>query len=196
MSKLSGISAVVLAGGKSRRMGKDKAWLEFEGRPLVEFQAERLASLFEDVCISAKDRTAFAKTRFRIIEDGEEESAPIYGLRAAMRSLATPIFALAVDLPLVPLPLIRELSGALLEGDELLVAPRSQGKVQGLCAAYSNLALPVLEAQIRRGELALHELIARCGGEVWEEAMWRRLAGPEVFTPANTPKEYETLHTR
>jgi molybdopterin-guanine dinucleotide biosynthesis protein A len=196
MQKLSGIAAVVLAGGRSRRMGKDKAWLSFEGRPLVEYQTERLAEAFEEVWISAKDSASFSKIPFGVIEDGETEVAPIYGLKASLRRLQKPIFLLAVDLPLVPVALIRSLAAEIVEGDEFVIAPRALGEVQSLCAAYSFRVLPVLDGQLKRGELAVHQLIDRCGGEVWEEAMWRRLASPEAFRPANTPKEFETLHTR
>lgn len=196
MQKLSGITAIVLAGGRSRRMGQDKAWLAYEGRPLVAYQAERLAEIFDDVRISAKDPAPFSAIPFGVIEDGEADFGPIYGLRASIRRSRNAVFALAVDLPRVPGELIRSLASALLAGDELVVAPRAQGKLQGLCAAYSDRALPSVESQIQKGDLSLYQLISHCGGEVWEEAMWRSLARPDVFSPANTPKEYETLHSR
>lgn len=190
------MAGVVLAGGISRRMGRDKAWLSLRGRPLVSHQALLLSTVFEEVRISVKDIGRFAEVGYPLIHDQELAVAPIFGLRAALQEVKVPIFVLAVDLPRVPNALIRALAERFLETDVDCLVPRARGKLQTLCAAYRSSLLPLLRQHVAEKRLSLHELISASHCEIWEEAAWGRFAATEDFMGLNTPEDYETVNIR
>jgi molybdopterin-guanine dinucleotide biosynthesis protein A len=184
---------VILAGGRSRRMGRDKAWIPVEGRPLVLFQAGRLSAVFDEVVVSAKTRDRFSAEGLRVVTDPETEFAPIFGIRAALAELGGPVFVLAVDLPRFPPALAAALARELVEKALPCVVPSAEGRIQALCAAYAPSILPELDARIAAGRLAIRELVAECGGAVRDETFWRRWGGPESFENWNRPEDHETV---
>ncbi|MGH9443926.1 MAG: molybdenum cofactor guanylyltransferase [Thermoanaerobaculia bacterium] len=189
MALITEMSGVVLAGGESARMGRDKAWLDYGGRPLIEHQLGTLSRVFDDVRVSAKEAARFSALAFPVIKDSAGVSAPIAGIAECLRFLRRPIFVLAVDLPKFPEALVREISRRLLDGEAACVALRAGGRVQGLAAAYRPSALPVLERNVAAGRLAVHDLVAECGGVVEGEDVWSRIAGPEAFSNWNRPED-------
>jgi molybdopterin-guanine dinucleotide biosynthesis protein A len=196
MERIEGMDGVILAGGRSRRMGTDKAALPWENATLVERQAARLAKVFGQVVVSAREPGRFAAVGLPVIADGERPEAPIAGIAACLRALGRPVFVLAVDLPFVPISLIAGLSRELLDGSAPAVAPRASGKIQCLCAGYRPAILPLAERRIARGLLSVHGLLEEAGGQVWDEARWRALAPPTAFDNINTPQDYETFRSR
>lgn len=177
-------------------MGSDKAWLEIEGRPLVAWQAEKLAAVFDDVRISAKDARPFAAAGLRVIEDGAAQHAAIHGIRAALAALGRPVFVLAVDLPRFPGKLAGAIAGSMLDSGAACAAPVAEGFVHGLCAAYAPEALPAADRLITQGRLAIRDLVTECGGKLLDEDFWGRFAGPEAFSNWNRPEDHETVPAR
>ncbi len=101
-------TAVIFAGGKSRRMGEDKSKLPFGGyESLARFQYEKLKKIFQKVYISVKDEK-FNFTEDLIIEN-EGNFAPTYGLLECIKTLKKPFFALGVDIPFVDENLIQDI---------------------------------------------------------------------------------------
>ncbi len=173
------MSGVVLAGGESERMGRDKAWLDYGGKPLIVHQLERLSRVFSDVRISAKDPGPYASLGYPVVADEDGVRAPIFGIAASLRALQRPVFVLAVDLPLFPEILVEHVARRLLEGDVACVVLRSGGKIHGLCAAYRPSVLDRFERNAARGDLSIYGLVTECQGTIEEEDVWGRLAGPE-----------------
>ncbi|HET7452502.1 MAG TPA: molybdenum cofactor guanylyltransferase [Thermoanaerobaculia bacterium] len=191
---MPGVTGVVLAGGRSRRMGRDKAWIPVGGRPLVLHQADRLAEVFDDVVVAAKAEGPFAALGLRVVRDEEAEHAPIFGIRAALAGIGRPIFALAVDLPRFPPPLAAALARDLLDTGAPCVAPEAGGVVQGLCAAYSPEILPAIDRRIGEGRLSVRDLVAESGGAVRDGRFWGPFSGPEAFENWNRPDDPSVRH--
>lgn len=189
MGVITEMSGVVLAGGQSSRMGRDKAWLDYGGKPLVAHQLERLARVFSDVRISAKDAGPFASLGYPVVTDGNRVRAPIFGIAASLRALRRPVFVLAVDLPLFSEVLVNHVARRLLEGNAPCVVLRAGRKIHGLCAAYRLSVLDTFERNAERGELSIFKLVTECGGTIEEEDVWGRLAGPEAFSNWNRPED-------
>src|SRR5579864_1358477 len=128
-------SAFILAGGKSTRMGTDKAFLEFEGRTLLARVLEVARSVTPEVHIvgDASKFSAFAP----VVEDVFSGCGPLGGIHAALRSSTTDCnLALAVDLPFVSWTFLRYLMNrAHSAPDAIAVVPRAGGW-QPLCAMY------------------------------------------------------------
>ena len=172
-------------------MGRDKAWIEREGRPLVLRQAERLAEAFADVVVSAKEAEPFSRHGLRVVVDRESGSAPIFGIRAALAEIRRPIFVLAVDLPRFPSGLAAALARELVESGAACVAPAAEGRIQGLCAAYAPSLLPELDGRIEAGRLAIREVVAQCPGALRDESFWGSWGGREMFENWNRPEDHE-----
>ena len=189
MALITEMSGVVLAGGRSERMGRDKTFLDFGGRPLIVRQLELLSRVFADVRISAKDPARFAALGYPVIPDGNAVHAPIFGIAASLRALARPVFVLAVDLPEVPEALVRHVARMLLEGGDPCVVPRAGGKIQGLCAAYRPSALAAFERNAALEKLSIFDLVSECGGRIEEETAWTSIASPESLANWNRPED-------
>jgi molybdopterin-guanine dinucleotide biosynthesis protein A len=95
------ISAVLLAGGESRRMGKDKATLLFQGKPLWQIQLELLRKLEPaEIFVSARTDPAWRPADVRFVVDDPPSRGPLSGLAAALaRMRAKHLLALAIDMP-------------------------------------------------------------------------------------------------
>src|SRR3982074_1803993 len=97
------ISAVLLAGGESRRMGCDKATLYWRGRPLWEWQIEKLRALRpETILLSARSDVAWRPADVELVLDAPPSRGPLSGLAAVLNSIETEhLIALAVDMPFI-----------------------------------------------------------------------------------------------
>ena len=119
------VSAVILAGGKSRRMGRDKSFIEFEGQPLIARVIARVSALSDDVIIVTNDAQSYAPFGQRIVADvfpGKGSLGGIYsGLQAAREDYA---FAVACDMPFLNSDLMRFMVSLAPEFD--VVIPRAK----------------------------------------------------------------------
>ena len=189
--------AAVLAGGASRRMGRAKAELPYGAGTLLEFQARRLAEIFEDVLVVAKAPPASPVADARVVLDAVPEHAAIHGLVRALREASDRIFVLGVDLPAVPAALVRAIAERSLAGDAAGVVPRAGGRLQPLAAVWRRRALPFAERRIAAGELSLHGLAEQAEVEVMEEVEWRRVdPSGTAFANLNTLEEYAAQRER
>ena len=196
MERISDVTGVVLAGGASRRMGRDKAWLSLRGSPLVAHQAMILSTVFDDVRVAAKSAAKFEELGLTVVVEPEADFATIYGLRAALKAADRPVFALAVDMPRIPPPLVSAVAARLRAADVDAVVPKAAGRLQGVCAGYRPSILPLIESQIAAKRLALQDLLARARTEIWEEKEWAPYAQAVDFQGLNTQEDFETVAIR
>jgi molybdopterin-guanine dinucleotide biosynthesis protein A len=176
----------VLAGGTSRRFGRDKASEVVGGVPLAERAAATLAEVFEHVVV-VSGRAGISGT-WRRVPDLRSGSGPLAGLEAALvhaeRTALEGVFLLACDLPLVDGATVRAVARAL--ADARAAAPARDGGpgLEPLCAAYRLECLPSVREALERGRLAVHELFSAVGGVTVP------LSG-EIFLNVNRPADRE-----
>jgi molybdopterin-guanine dinucleotide biosynthesis protein A len=125
------VSAIVLAGGNSRRMGRNKAFIEFEGKPLIARVIERVQPLCSEVIVVANDADAYARFGTRVVGDVYPGKGSLGGIFSGLQAAREP-FALAVacDMPFLNTALLRYLISLAWQFD--VVIPRAQdpsGKV-------------------------------------------------------------------
>ena len=152
---LEDVAAYVLAGGRSTRMGQDKAMLELAGRPLVEHAVRKLRRITPDVCIlSGNSRLApFAP----LVVDLRENRGPLGGIEAAFSHTKKYwVLIVPVDTPFVPAALLRHwVRSVLLKGDARLSLFSVDGSVQpALCLLHRDLA-PYVRDSLEAGRLKL-----------------------------------------
>ena len=189
--------AAVLAGGASRRMGRPKAALPYGASTLLEFQTTRLAEIFEEVLVVAKEPPAFPAGPARIVLDGAPDFAALQGLIRALEEAADRVFVLAVDLPALPMALAREIAERSLESQAPAFLPRSDKTLQPLAGVWRRAALEAARRRRVQGLLSLTGLAEEVGAEVFEEEDWGGLDPARIaFTNLNTLEQYAALRER
>ncbi len=182
-------SAVIFAGGRSSRMGQDKALLPFGGYDtLSEYQYEHLKKYFGHVYISAKgDKFPFEAG---IIEDMYNDSSPMVALASSLESVgANEIFILSVDMPLVDKKLISKLYEKY-EADEnieIVISASSNG-LEPLCGIYSKKVMDRTKSLIAQGKHRMTDLLDICSTDTI------KCDRDEVFANLNTPDDYRKYH--
>jgi molybdopterin-guanine dinucleotide biosynthesis protein A len=154
--KIENVTAAILCGGKSRRMGFDKAFLMEDEQYLLLQIAGRLQSLFDQVVLVSNTKAKFVGRtdfmEFRILEDHYMEKGPMGGISTVLEQVQTEyVFIMACDMPLPDIGLIGRMYRKL-EGEQVLVCSH-QGKLEPLLAFYHKSCLPVFKKQMEIGEL-------------------------------------------
>jgi molybdopterin-guanine dinucleotide biosynthesis protein A len=152
------IPAIIFAGGKSSRMGEDKALLSFGGfHSLSQFQHHKLQKYFKNVYLSAKnDKFDFD---CEVIKDRYEDSSPLVGIISIFESLdVEEVFILSVDAPFVDKKVIKRLFEACEINDNVIVAKSPSG-IQPLCAIYRRTLLPLAKIQLEENNHKLQMLL-------------------------------------
>jgi molybdopterin-guanine dinucleotide biosynthesis protein A len=155
-------SAVILAGGKSRRMGRDKAWLEIGGQPLLARQIAtvRAAGAME-VFISGRANVDYSVFGCQVLQDRFPDAGPLAGIEAALAAATHPLLlVLAVDLPEMPPQFLRWLTAGCAESSGLI--PCLNGRIEPLAAVYPRSAHTLAAMQIRNDDKAVRAFAERC----------------------------------
>jgi molybdopterin-guanine dinucleotide biosynthesis protein A len=150
------LTGLVLAGGKSRRFGRDKAGALLAGRPLLEWVTEALAGVCDRVIVVAAPGQPVPESAHReVVFDERSEAGPLAGIEAGLRLAQGGLaFVSAADTPLLVPALVTGLARLL--GDFEGVCPVVAGRLQPLCAAYRvEPALEVASRRLDRGELSV-----------------------------------------
>lgn len=185
------VTGIVLAGGKSSRMGRPKALLPFDGTPLVARVVRTLGTLFNDVVIVAAREQDLPPLPGTLVRDVEAFQGPAAGLCHGLRAARWEIcFVTSCDAAFPCVPLIAHLVSRLSAAHDVVV-PSWRGQLQPLHAVYRRSVLPQLESQVARGELRLVDLFARVRTLRVEEAEIRRFDpdGASFFN-VNSPEDY------
>ena len=178
---------VIFAGGKSSRMGRDKALLPFGGySTLTEYQIARFSPYFENIYVSCKSREKF-DFEANFIEDlpHYNDCAPHIGLISAFERLhETYICVLSVDTPFFSHEAFQKLLTHTDTGADAIIAQSPRG-YQPLCAAYKRSALPYLKTLSDQKRYRFSELFAQI------QTSFVPFEDEEIFTNLNTPDEYQ-----
>ena len=183
------VTGVILVGGKSRRMGRDKALLELGGRTLLERVLECFRESFREIVLVGDRADRFAKLDVPVYEDLFPGSA-LGGLYTALHHARTgTAFVSACDLPFPSTRAVRHLCALTGEGD-VVVAKLRHG-YEPLFAAYSRRCLEPAGAMLRAGEKRIRDLYLRVTvREVAESELQRAGVERSAFTNVNTPADY------
>jgi molybdenum cofactor guanylyltransferase len=189
-----GVSAFVLAGGKSSRMGSDKAFLRLGDETLLA-RALKAAGVVAGEVRIVGDARKFAGLGL-VVEDVYRDRGPLGGIHAALSSSSTELnLVLAVDLPFVGTDFLEHLLLRARESGAMITVPRAGGGLQPLCAAYRREFAGVAEQSLREGKYKIDALFARVGTRVIEEdELLRAGFSAEIFRNLNTPEEFEKAH--
>lgn len=181
------VSAILLAGGKSSRMGQDKAMLSFQGMTLLEWQVRKLQSLcMEDIMLSGSRQEM---TSVRMVPDEFPGRGPLSGLHACMKAAAHPdCLVLSVDVPLAPLAALAELVRVHRETGGTVTLLGHGDKWEPLIGVYQSGLFRRAESILRGEHTAVRRLLDETGFQLVD---WPHDEG--LFLNCNTPEDYERL---
>lgn len=187
--RVPGVTGVVLAGGRSRRFGENKALVRIHGVPMIERVARVLQQVFERVILSTNDPEPYRFLRLPTVEDLHPGVGPLGGLHAGLSRMADDAgFFVACDMPFLQPGLIRYMARLFPEADA--VVPRIGPYVEPLHALYRRRCVdPVLRA-IQEGERRIVSFYPAVRIRYVEESDIRAFdPGLKAFTDVNRPEE-------
>ena len=201
------LTLLILAGGRSSRMGRDKAWLDLDGAPLVERVARRLLPLAGEVLFSANDPQPFAPLiaalprPAAVVADVYPDAGPLGGLHAGLVAAAyDAVLAVATDMPFVDARVVELMVAVCGAADA--VAPRlrlagfDEPQAEPLHAVYRKTCLPAVEAALARGRRRMISFLAEVSTCYVDEEMLRSVdPALRSFRNVNTPEEWAAIRS-
>lgn len=158
------LSAVLLAGGESRRMGKNKATLLFHGEPLWQHQLKLLRKLQPvEIFVSARTDPAWRPNDVDLVLDATPSHGPLSGLAAALaRIRSNHLLALAIDMPFMTADYLQSLGKQIRSGCG--VVPKIGHRAEPLAAIYPTEAMVDIRAALRGPDFSLQSLVQQLIG--------------------------------
>ena len=181
----------VLTGGRSSRMGKEKALLEIGGTPLVVRAARLLLSLCSSVTLVGQPER-YGNLGFAAIADEQPDIGPLGGILTALSQTSSPWnLVIACDMPYLTSEWLRHLIGRAQASRALVVLPESDSGPEPLCAVYHRQAAATIRGEIVRGVLKVTRALESLPVEHILPAEIRAFDPRGVlFQNLNTPEDY------
>jgi molybdenum cofactor guanylyltransferase len=155
-------SAVILAGGQSRRMGRDKAWLEVDGQPLILRQIHLARQVgAAGVFISGRPGRNYSKLKCPVLKDKFRDAGPLAGIERALHKIGSPfLLVLAVDLPHLTPSVLRLLLAQCTAQTGAI--PRVNGQIEPLAAFYPRNSHSLAVSLLSAGNNAVRGFAQQC----------------------------------
>lgn len=149
------ISAVILAGGKGKRLGAEKAFLALPGRrPLIEEAVNCLAQVAAEVLVVSARLDGYQRLPARLVEDARPGTGALGGLYSGLQAANYDYcLAVACDMPFLSLGLLRYMVG--LPRDYDVLVPKLDSYLEPLHAVYSRRCLGAIENRLSAGDLRI-----------------------------------------
>lgn len=193
------ITGLILAGGKSSRMGKNKALLPIGDKTAVERIVQALSEWTDSQVISADEAETYLFTGLPVAVDLHPGEGPLAGLEAGMeKEQADWYLAAACDMPLIRPEVVKYLTGKIKTSEYQAVLPVINGRRQPLLAAYRADCLPVLKNCLSDGERSLKAFFDKINFDIITEsdmieAGIKKETVEASFFNMNHPEEYDKL---
>ena len=154
------ITGILLAGGKSRRMGEDKRYLVVGEQTLLERGLAVLRSIFEEVLVVIAQDSPGLDVDARIVRDLVPDCGSLGGLYTGLKEATTPyIFVVACDMPFLDQAVISQFTSRRTSAD--IVMAKLAGRLHPMHALYSKRCLPVIEQMVLARQLKIQEIVSR-----------------------------------
>jgi molybdopterin-guanine dinucleotide biosynthesis protein A len=184
------VTGVILAGGKSRRMGRDKAFLPYGKGLLIERVIEVVQQVTADVILITNTPEQYQRFGLPMFSDVIPEAGSLGGVYSGLVFAKTPYsLCLACDMPFVKPAFLRFLCDTAAEAD--VVIPRNAEDFQPLCAVYSQVCREPIRQKIEGGRLKITGFFDQVSVRVIDGDLLARYDPHDImFFNANTPEEY------
>lgn len=187
-------TGIILAGGKSTRMGKDKSMLSYDNDPLIKRVVNELEAIVDELIIVSNEENKYGFPGTIEVSDLYPGMGPLGGIHAGLTfSTNDYAFITACDMPFFK----ARLAGLLLKMSKGfdIVVPQIGNYLQPLCAVYSKQCLPHAEFCLKQNNKKIVSIYPMVRVNYAGESLIKAVADPEkIFFNVNTPKDYESIH--
>ena len=143
---MEAITGIILAGGKSSRMGTDKGLMRLAGKPMIQHILDPMAKVCQRILI-VTGNPMYGMFGFELVKDEAPDYGPVMGILSGLKqSDAERNLVLSCDAPFVSFELLKEL--VLLSDEADVIAAQSEKRIHPLIAIYNSSCLPVFEKAI------------------------------------------------
>lgn len=188
------ITGIVLAGGKSSRMGSDKGLMIFRSKPLVQYSLDLLSHFCGRILISSNNPD-YKKFGFEVIADDVAGAGPIAGIASCLRQSRTSLnLVLSCDMPLLD-PVVFETLLEFTDGNTFVVPVDSGGRAEPLCAFYNKSGLVIAEELIQLGVYRLTALFNQAQVRYIRPDDYPVSYNEKWFANLNTLNEFNSINS-
>lgn len=194
---MEAVSAIIQAGGQSRRMGTDKALIDYHGRPLLAHVIDVLSQLSDDVIVVANRSAVYGPIvdalGARLVPDYDPPSGPLGGLAAGLAAMTHDLaIVVACDMPLLNPDLLRYLIER--AADAEAAVPLTGEEYEPLHAVYRRACLPAIQRRLANDQRRVVSFFGDVRVIGVPEAEWRRIdPGGQSLSNLNTPDDLAQL---
>ncbi len=185
-------TGVILAGGRSSRLnGKNKSFIQINGKMIFEHLYELFTSLFDEVIVVSNDPVAYLKWDVQIVTDIYPYRSSLTGLHAGLFAIQTPTaFFSACDAPFLKKDLVEAIINQIDRRSQIVVPKTPDGFFEPLCAVYAKTCLKPVEALLEEKNLKISNLFRRVKTKTIAPEILQ-LKDPELisFFNLNTPED-------
>lgn len=187
---LDNISVAILAGGKSTRMGQNKALIRIGGKAMIQRVTDTVQSQAQDVMIISNQTSAYAFLDLPVHPDAVKNRGPLGGIYTALlHAKHEHCLVLACDLPFVTPQLLQFLYENSTQNDVLVF--ESETGLEPLCAVYSKRCLEIIRQQIDAGQLSVFKLYDKVNTRIVRLNPEQVFYEPTLFMNVNTKQELQ-----
>jgi molybdopterin-guanine dinucleotide biosynthesis protein A len=177
-------TAIIMAGGKSSRMGQDKAVLEINGTPAIQYVFEQLQPHFDQILISSNNMAKHSFPGVKVVPDEVSGKGPLMGIASALRvSRNDTNFVIACDIPEVDIGLVRRMVRES-KGFDAVVPQTGPSQHEPLFAVYKKSILAEIDKAIASGKYRVIAPLEHC------KVKYLDLHGDRQLRNLNTMNDY------
>lgn len=189
-------TAIILAGGKSLRFGRDKAFISFEGRSLIEHILLQLRQDFDELIIVANEIDKFSSLGVPVVLDFFKGAGPLAGIQAGLAASSSPyVFVMACDMPFVSPPLIKHMENGLYETHSEAAVLSRKGFIEPFHAFYSTKLEIRMREALAIGKRGVHSFLRGVDYLNIENEIIRDLCPDErIFININCQSDLDDLY--
>lgn len=190
MIKHTDITGAILAGGKSTRMGRDKALLVLDGVPFVQHIARTLLQVFEGVVIVSDHGKNYRFLDLPIHADIYKNCGPLAGIHSALKySTTDAVFIVSCDLPFLTTAIVKHVVESRMHHDVTLLT--STNNVQPLCGLYERRCLPLVEKNLLNAQYSVLKCLQEMQTVILSPALLSTDDAPYALMNVNTLHDYQ-----
>lgn len=189
------MTGIVLSGGKSRRMGKEKGLCLLQGKPLIEYSIDLLKQFCDNIIVSTNS-DSYDYLGHQIIRDEITGIGPAGGIYSCLQASGNhDNFVLSCDIPMISIELIRYI---LSHDDKKMdaVIPTINGFQEPLCALYRKNCLLAFKESIIQGQYKIQNILKKVNVSFVELSTENEFGSQNSFTNVNTPEDIISLENK
>lgn len=186
-------TAIILAGGENKRIGKIKALLQLDKSTIIEFIIQSLKKIFNEIIIVTNQRAEFLHLDAKIVEDIISGVGPIGGIHSGLiHSTSAHSFVISCDMPFVNVNFIKYMESLLSDNDIDIVVPKTKNGYEALHAFYSKTCILPIETNIKRKRFEVISIFDKVKTREVEEPEFENLdLEKRTFFNINTEDDYK-----